>query len=274
LAVIDATPAEAHEDKSLLAFVSGVTQVRIWGHLAGQVVSSRFRGSYLGIVWLIVQFLAFSAGGGLVWAHIFNQDPRMFIVFVGVGFAVWGFLAGSVVDGSTAFIAGAGYIKQMPLPLSVFVLRNVMSGALYCAIGVGVALAVSLAVGRPIEAGVLWVFPGAAMLLTASTVTVTAMAYLGARFRDLTHGLANIFQVLFVLTPVIYTPEILIQRDLAAFVYCNPLHSMIEIIREPITHSRAADLEHYGIAGLYTLVVGLAAAGLVKLWGKRVIYWL
>src|SRR5262249_5300185 len=126
-------------------FAGGLFDLGLWTKLGAQIVSTRFRRSYFGILWLAINYLAFALGGGLIWSRIFQLDPAYFIPFIGVGFAIWGFVAGAFVDGSTAFVYAAGYIKAMPLPLSIFVMRALYAQGVYLFVGAGVALAAGVA---------------------------------------------------------------------------------------------------------------------------------
>jgi ABC-type polysaccharide/polyol phosphate export permease len=265
---------ESARSSEIANFMAGFGQVNLWLHLTQQTVASRFRGSYFGAWWLVVSQLAFAGGVGFVWARIFNLDPSQFIPFVAIGFAMWGFFNGCVVDGCSALVGAGGYAKQMRLPLSVFIIRQFASHFFYLMIGLTVAAAVSLIAGINLLVNLAMAAPGIVLVGLAMLWTVGLVSFIGARFRDLAYGIGNLFQVLFVLTPVIYPPNVLEERGLHIFVYGNPLAAMLDVVRQPMILGVWADPLSYLVVAGFAAVMCAATLLIVNAWGRRVVYWL
>lgn len=257
---------------SLKSFIEGVKRRDLWLYLAEQIISSRFRNSRLGTLWLVLQNLAFAGGAGYIWSQIFHTDPRFFIPFVGVGFAVWGFISTCYVDGSFALVAAGGYLKQLPIPQSVFLIRYLLAHVIFMMVALGTALATAFVLGVRMGPGSLYAIPGLLLVIVAMFFTVMTFSYLGARFRDVPHALQSIFQFLFVLTPVIYSPEILIKRGLGWAVHINPFNAFLDVVRTPIMYGTAATPVSYWMAGLYIVVFGIAAAVIYRLSASKLVY--
>jgi len=51
-------------------------------------------------------------------------DPRGFIPYLTSGLILWGYLTSSIVEGGNAFTNAEGYIKQISLPIYVYVFRS------------------------------------------------------------------------------------------------------------------------------------------------------
>ena len=49
----------------------------------------------------------------------------MFLPYLSTGFILWGFISGCLAEGMETFISNEGLIKQLPAPLSVYMLRTV-----------------------------------------------------------------------------------------------------------------------------------------------------
>ncbi|MEX3010164.1 ABC transporter permease [Hoeflea sp. TYP-13] len=227
----------------------------IWSYLSYSDIKSRFRRSKLGVVWQVVNQLAFSVGAGLIWSAVFNLDPAEFIPFLTMGFAVWGFISASPVEGCSAFVNAHGYLKQLPLSPSIFVFRTLFTQLIYLAIGLATALAVLAYFQKLTLLGALLTLPGLLLLILYSYGAIGSFAYLGLRYRDLQHGLASLFSLLFVVTPVIYPAEVLIQRGLGMAVYVNPFASLIEIVRYPILQGEFAHFNHYLVSFAFVFVL-------------------
>ena len=246
----------------------------IWWFMAKQDLNSKFRRSYFGFSWLVLQQLVFAFGAGLLWASIFKLNPGEFIPSITIGFALWGFIVASFVEGSATFITSAGYIKQIALPLNVYVGRIMALHLTILAIAFSVAILVAILFGGFHPLGLINVIPGLLLLILCMFGTMRFFGILGARFRDIPHGLGSLFQMLFVVTPIIYPPSVLIERGLGWALHINPFASLIEVVRHPLLTGEFADPYHYMI----TLVLTVLAVGVSSILFKnlqyRVVYWL
>jgi ABC-type polysaccharide/polyol phosphate export permease len=246
---------------------------RIWSYLSASDVKNRFRRSRLGIIWPVIHQLAFSVGAGVIWAAVFHLKPEDFIPFLTMGFAIWGFIAGSMMEGCGSFVIAHGYLKQLPLPQSLFIFRTVCTQAIYLAIGLGTALSVLIFFNKLHYLGLLYALPGLLVLLLYSYGAIGALAYLGLRYRDLQHGLSGIFSLLFVVTPVIYPADVLIKKGLAFAIYGNPFSSLIEIVRYPILNGEFANLNHYIVASVFTAALLAMRFYFGSRWARFVPFW-
>ncbi|MDQ6961078.1 MAG: ABC transporter permease [Mariprofundaceae bacterium] len=243
----------------------------IW-YLAKLDLQSRFRKSKLGILWVFIQVSSFSIGAGFIWAAIFNLDPVDFVPFLAIGFSLWGLFVGVCVEGSGTFIAAQGYIKQVTVPLKVYILRVFLTQSLLFLISFSVSILILILVGKFHFVNFLYAFPGFFILTLFSVSVVFLMAYIGIRFRDVQHALVGIFQLLFVLTPVIYPPSVLIERGLGFAIYLNPFASLIDIIRTPLLHSQFANLQSYYTSILTIFFVSLLGWAAYRVLHKKVVY--
>lgn len=255
-------------------FTVGAMYFPLWTKLAQLDVGLRFRRSKLGMLWLVLPSLAFAFGAGYIWAALFHQPPGEFIPFVAIGFAVWGYLAGSLVDGGLVFVNAQGYIRQVPLPLGVFVYRSFATQSVYFVISFVTGLLTVLLFKGFDPIAFLKGSVGLVLLFTFVFSAVYLMAFVGARFRDIPMAMQSILQILFVVSPVIYPARILEERGLHLVAAANPLACLIEVVRTPFVTGQWANPIYYavvaGVIALFLLTAGL----LHGLWSKKVVYWL
>lgn len=140
-------------------------------------------------------------------------------------------------------------------------------------IGFFTALVILVYFGKLTIAGLLFAIPGVLILVIYGYGAIGLTAYLGLRYRDLPHGLAGIFNLLFVITPVIYPADVLIQRGLAFAVLGNPFASLIEIVRTPILLAHFADPIHYLTASAFSVILISLRFYLSNRWGRFVLFW-
>jgi ABC-type polysaccharide/polyol phosphate export permease len=217
--------------------------------------------------------LALWVGGiGIIYAALFNQSLNEFLPFLTIGFVVWTYLAQTITDGGNAFVFAEGYIKQFTYPKQVYILRILVAANVPLLIGICVFFFVIWLLHRPVGWGMLWVLPGMVLIWIASYLQATIMAYASVRFRDLPHGMSALLQILFFVTPVFFSIDLLERRGLD-FVYAlNPLYYLIEVVRHPLTKLEMAPTGVYLAVMAYIFFLFVVTVTLVKRLDKRIVY--
>ena len=98
------------------------------------------------------------------------------------------------------------------------------------------------------KSGILSIFymlPAIAILICYFYGIICSLAYIGIRNRDLQHAITSVVYLLYIVTPVLYPPEVLIKKGVGIVIYMNPLASSIEIIRHPLLINDFAPIRHY-----------------------------
>lgn len=245
---------------------------RIWWRLGVQDLRLRFRRSALGVGWIFIQLAVTVLALAAVYGHLLGQDMRTFLPFLAVGLVLWGFITAAVVEGGQAFVASEGYIKQIGLPVQVYVFRFFVSIAIAAMISLSSYVVVVALYAVPIRWGIFWSIPGLFLLGLAGFWLVVIFAHLTARFRDATHLASSALQVLFFVTPVIWPPELLKGRPVQWVVDANPLYHLLELVRRPLLFSEPATPVNYLVGLGVVLALGLVASLVVATYSRRIVY--
>lgn len=241
--------------------------------LAKQDIKSRFRRSYLGISWIVIQQLFFSLVAGFIWSRIFGMKAADFIPFLTIGSVTWAFISAAMVEGCGTFLIAHGYLKQLPLPQSIFIFRTLFASIFYLGIGIATVFMVLIVFNKFNLLSIFYVIPGLIILVFFFYATSGTFAYLGLRYRDLQHAITSLLSLLFIVTPVLYPPEVLIRKGIGIVVYVNPLASLIEIIRYPLLNNNFAAMQHYLITLAFVGTMASFKWLLKKQWGRFVPFW-
>lgn len=241
--------------------------------LAKQDLKSRFRRSYLGISWIVIHQLVFSLVAGLIWSRIFGFKASTFIPFLTIGSVSWNYLAAALVDGCGTFVVAHVYLKQLALPQSIFTFRTLLTASFYFCVGICTAIFILILFGKLSITGLIYTIPGFAILILYFYSASGAMAYLGLRYRDLQHALSSFLSLLFIATPVIYPPEILIQKGIGMIIYLNPFASLIEVVRYPLLHGEFANNQSYIISLVFISCIAGLRSFLQNKWRRFVPFW-
>jgi lipopolysaccharide transport system permease protein len=257
-------------------YLNRIWQARFfWTHLAMSDLRSRWRRSYFGILWSMLQPLGMTLLLALVFSKIFKSDITTYAPYILSGMIVWDFIIASAVGGSLAFVQSDAYIKQCKHPLAIYTLRIILSN-LFILLLASIVLVIWIAVAIPeklswYSLSAFAIFP---LLVLITWPLSTILSYLGARFRDIPHMLSLIFQALWFVSPVYFEAKTFKNSDLHGLVDYNPIYHLLEIIRAPLLKSNLPTLENY----MYVLGSALILILLAILIGyrqeKQVIFYL
>lgn len=259
--------------RTLHDVVRSVQLWHIWVRLGLQDVRLKFRRSAVGVGWIFVNLAVLVSSIGFIYANLLGQDTREFIPYLTIGMILWGYLTSSIVEGGNAFVLSEGYIRQISLPIYVYILRFFVSIGVTTLISVAAYLVVAVIYGVPLGAGTLYAVPGLLMVMTASLLLITIFAHLNARFRDVAHLASVGMQVLFYITPVIFPARLLRERvDLAFVVDLNPMYHLIEVVRRPLLANGPAEGYSYVATAVVLAVLALAAGVVIGMNQRRIVY--
>jgi ABC-2 type transport system permease protein len=255
----------------------GYGQRQLWLQLGWQDIKQRYRRSMLGPLWITIATGAMAVALGLLYSLLFQQELSYFLPHVTVGLIIWGFISGCVKEGSTVFIENEGLIKQLPSALSVHVYRLVWRQLLFLAHNM-VIWVILVAVFRP-DLG--WDFflaiPALALLVVNGVWVTMFFGIVATRYRDVAPLLDSMIQLVFYMTPIVWTTKTLEDQggavaERARIAELNPLYHYLEIVRAPLT-GQPLDAYHWWIV-LGCTVAGLLLALLaMRQWRSRVSYW-
>lgn len=262
------------ESKLLQDSVKSLKVWRVWLYLGTQDVKARFRRSFIGPLWILLNLGLFVGGVGVIYGMLFGQPMKEFLPFLTAGFVIWGFIVSSLTESSAAFVNSEGYIKQFSYPKQIYLIRPLVVYTILLIIGLSVLIPVQIVFQRFSIQGWLFAIPGLLLLLLAAQGHIVICAYLGARFRDLPHALGGILQVLFFVTPIMFPVKILQERHLDFVYQYNPLHYLIDVVRHPILEGELALSSNYLFAGVYVILVWIVAFLVAKRFDKKVVFWL
>ncbi|AZA12371.1 galactan export ABC transporter permease subunit Wzm/RfbD [Corynebacterium gerontici] len=255
----------------------GFSQHELWLQLGWQDIKQRYRRSVLGPLWITIATGVMALALGLLYSVLFKIPVAEFLPHVTVGLIMWGFIAGCIKEGSEVFIANEGLIKQLPSALSVHVYRLVWKQTLFLAHNMVIWAILMLIFPRPLGWDLALVVPAMALLIVNGVWVSMFFGIVATRYRDFSPLLEALTQLLFYVTPIVWTTETLYEQggavsERAAIAKLNPLYHYMEIIRDPLI-GKPIEWENWIVVGICT-VVGLFLAMLaMRRWRFRVSYW-
>jgi lipopolysaccharide transport system permease protein len=260
----------------MLAHMKAVWASRyFWTSLVKMDLMTRYRRSVLGIGWSLLHPIAMTAVFCVVFSTLMSQGNWIeYAQSTLTALAVWGFLRDTTLQGCYALIRSEPYIRQVPLPYAIYPLRMMLANFVHFVIALSVVVILVASFQASLDPFLrLWaVIPAVLMLAVFAWAVATIVAFATVYFHDVSHITELGAQVLFFLTPIIYTKKTMVDKGLGWLAQVNPVVPFIDMIREPIVYGRYADAEMYGYGLALTVgFVGLAF-GVIGWLQKKVIF--
>lgn len=214
-----------------------LTARRIFRHrgllatLVAREVKARYRGSFLGLLWSLVNPLlllaVYSFVFGLVFARPGSDAISPYALFLVTGLFPWIWVSSTLLEGSMSLIANSGLIRKAVFPAELLPTVSALANGVHFLMAMPI-LAFAVAIGRfqgyPVGGWAALAFP---LILLLQLPMVTGLAIglsaLNVVFKDVRDLLANLLTLLFFLTPILYTLEAIPYRPLRIFAQLNPI---------------------------------------------------
>ena len=254
-------------------------------NFVSQDLKVKYRRSFLGFFWSLLNPLLHLTVISLVFAMLFKFDVRNYALYVLSGLIPWTFFAATIDGCSMSIIASEGMIKRQYFPKLVFPLSVLVQNL----VTFGLSLVALLVVIGPFSG---FRITPALLILPLSFLCIVGVAFgigviaavLTVYFRDVQHLISVFLQVWFYLTPIIYpieakeqaVPAVTAARSAGEahelvdrgpishehrFLFkLNPMYSIIEMFHRPLYDARLPTpremLVATGTAGI-AFIVGL-----------------
>lgn len=258
-----------------------------WGDLRGSFRNPEFwamsswldiivraRKSRLGVLWLMAPAFVYVFGLGFFFASMQGQSIMTFVAHVALGAMVFRTMMSAVIGSANVFSASQAFIMDGHVRLSDYLLQSLAKSFFdFCMYLPFVVIALLMFRGvLPIG---LLMAPVVLLLLYINALWMSVVfSLIGARFPDFGQLLSNASVFLFLLTPIIWHPELMpadsVRGQLMRF---NPFYHFVSLFRGPILGQQIEPLT-YWYMGIMTAVGLLLATLLYRRYARFVPLWI
>lgn len=253
-------------------FSATIQRWQVWYVLANQDIHMRYRRSWLGPFWISLSLAAIVLGLSLLYGLLFHMPFREYISFLAPGMLCWFFLSSSVTEGCGAIIENEASMRSVPIPISVTAARVAFRNLVVFAHNAVVVVAMLAVLGLGLKPVALLALGGVVLYVLLAYFIAIVLGPICARFRDIPQVAANVMQMAFFLSPIMWRP-VQLPGAARAFAEGNPFHHLVELVRAPLLgYAPSATNWIVGLACLGAAIV-LAVIS-VSVSRKRVYLWL
>jgi ABC-type polysaccharide/polyol phosphate export permease len=222
--------------QSLQGYLREVWDCRFfWMHLVKSDLQKRYRRSFLGVGWSLLQPLSMALILTAVYSRVMGVGFWQFGPSLLAGVAFWALFQQSCLQGCMCFIVADPYLRQQPLPSIIFPLRTVLLLGFHFVLSLLLAAVFGwMGAGKVMLGGLLAALPAVLLLLVFCWSMATIAAYSHVYLPDTQHLLEVGLQMLFYLTPIIYPAALLHGNGLGWLLDVNPLATFLDLLRTPL----------------------------------------
>ena len=221
--------------------------------LISRSVKTRYKRSFLGVAWTMINPLLTMGVLTLVFSGLFRFPAENYALYVLSGLLLWNFFAQATTAAMGDLIWSGGLITRVYFPKSVFPVAAVGTGLFNLLLALVPYFIIALILGAKITSAVLYL-PIPILIATLFTLGVAmALSSVVVFFADVLPMYEIVLTAWLYLTPIIY-PIDLLPEPIQAVLRFNPLLPIIEVFRAPLYEGRPPDLSTLAYASAVAIV--------------------
>jgi lipopolysaccharide transport system permease protein len=222
--------------------------------LVARELKARYRGTVLGFFWSFVNplllLLVYTFVFTVVWPGTRREGLEPFALFMLCGILPWTWFQSSLLESCQSLIAGGSLIRKVLFPAEVLPIVTVLTGFAHFCLGLPILCAFLVYYQVPVVISDLAWLPIIVLIQLVLTLGLgLLLSAITVHFRDMRDLLANLLQLMFFATPIIYPLSQVPERY-------RPLLSL-----NPFTHLAVAYQGALVVPGPLTGWRGLVAVG-------------
>lgn len=230
-------------------------------------IKLKYRRSYLGILWTLIEPLLTMIVLTVVFGTFFNRGTKQFPVYVLTGRLLYSFFQSSTKAGLKSVSGNASMIKKVYVPKYIYVLSSVLSNfiifliSLIVLVGVGIVLQVQPTV---------YIFQAVVPLLILFVMSLgisLILATLSVFFRDVEYIWGVLTMLIMYASAIFYPVERIINSGKGWVFNLNPVYMCIANFRNAVLYGVPMDM-HYCLVSS-ALAVGFLVIGIVLFYRKQ-----
>ena len=238
--------------------------------LVKREVISRYRGSFLGLLWSFINPILMLAIYTFVFSVVFKvrldqatvvyDDKFAFALSLFAGLIIFNLFSECLSRAPGLILANVNYVKKIIFPLEILPWVTLGSTLFHAGISFLILLAFLLLIGQPIYWTLIFlpiiVFPFLLLIMGLSWL----LASIGVFVRDIGQFIGLILTMLLFMSPIFY-PASALPESVRDYLFLNPLTFIIEQVRAVILYGRLPDW--IGLAVYYIIALLVAWVGLI-----------
>ena len=230
----------------------------LW-ELVKKGIKLKYRRSYLGIIWSLLEPLLTMIVLTIVFGTILGNNEKTFPVYILCGRLLYSFFSTATKAGLSSIRKNAAMIKKVYVPKYLYTLSSILYNYIIFLISLIVLVIVSLVLGVRPTIYLLQAPLALILVLLFSVGCSYILATLGVFFRDMEYLWSVALMLIMYMCAIFYKPERLLASGFYWILKYNPLYCIISIFRDAV-FGQMMDINYFIYAlgfSIVTIIIGL-----------------
>ena len=232
--------------------------------LVKRYIKKRYRGSFLGIYWSllnpIIMTCLYSLIFGAKFKEYYGNSIINYILAAFTGFVIVNFFSSSTSQALLSIVSNGSLLNKIKLPLFIFPLSIIGANLFQLIMGVFPILILMTGIlSRNLINIISLIFPLFALVLLCLGIGLATSTFY-VFFRDLPYFYELLTFVLWITTPIFY-PRDIVPEKIAGVLQFNPLSPIIQSLRQIVISGELPEFNliiHALVSGVIILSCGYA----------------
>lgn len=220
-------------------------------------IKLKYRRSYLGIVWTMLEPLLTMIVLTIVFSGLYGKSDRSFPVYILTGRLLYTFFSNSTKAATKSIRSNAAMIKKVYVPKYIYPIASILSNYVIFLISLLVLVAVSLVLGVYPTVYVLQAIIPLIIILVMTIGVGLCLSTLAVFFRDMEYLWGVLLTLIMYCSAIFYEPQRVLKNGFGWILEINPLYSVIINFRNAVFGSPMNLHALYYSAGFSLVALGL-----------------
>lgn len=236
---------------------------RKYGFLLSQLVKrdfkTKYRRSFLGIIWSLLNPLLISIVQYMVFSSLFRFDIPNYSVYLLSGIVMFNYLTEATTQSMASIIQNASLINKVYIPKYIYPLSRVLSTGVNFLFSLLALYIVIIASGMSITFAHISILYVLACMFIFTLGLSLMLSSLMVFFRDTQFLYGVLLTIWTYLTPIFY-PESILPSHMLSLLSFNPMYHFIRFLRFIILYNGVPVLKAWVYCGAFaaiSLLVGM-----------------
>ncbi len=230
----------------------------LW-ELVKKGIKLKYRRSYLGIVWSLLEPLLTMIVLTIVFGTLFGNKDHTFPVYILTGRLLYSYFSSATSRALKSVRANAGMIKKVYVPKYIYPLSSVLYNYVIFLISLIVLAIVSAVLGIQPTVYMLQIPIALILVFLLSYGIGMILATIGVFFRDMEYLWSVALMVIMYTCAIFYYPSRLLKSGFAWILKFNPLYCTISIFRSAM-FGELMNMHYFAYAlgfSVVTILIGM-----------------
>lgn len=222
--------------------------------LVKQDIKGRYKGSFLGFLWTLLNPLLMLAVYSVVFQFVFRSDIEHYSIYLFICLMPWNAFANTIAVGTVSVTNGASILKKVYFPREVLPLAVVISNTIqyfFSAVIIFIALLVS-GVGVSLYALFLPLIVIIQALFSLGLILILSAA--NVYIRDVQYIMNPVMMIWMYASPILYSISMVPEKYVDLY-RLNPMVSIMEGYQSILYSQTFPDFKSLGIVLVVSIVI-------------------